>query len=289
MLRHSVDAVLTGIGTVLADDPLLTDRSGRPRPRPLLRVVLDSQLRLPLESKLAQSAQDNLMIFCTEAPDERARQLVQAGAIVERIASGASRAHVYDILRLLGGLQVTHVLVEAGSHLNNAFLSEGQVDRLFLYYAPKFLGSEGVPMSQGWTIPELPVHSAALHRFGNDFACEVWFHDYWPNSEPSTAGAGKLAATSHNEPESASLAETWGAGTFDSVAASLTYHFEQHGAELGAASLLQYLRKADRFVANLDRSKRVRLPDGSIRYTKNNRYVIRSADGKILSFGLVTP
>jgi len=97
-----------------------------------------------------------------------------------------------------------------------------------------------------------------------------------------------LDAADNEELESARLAEQWGPGTFESVAVSLDYHFKRHGAELGAANLLQYLRKADRFAANIKRSKRVRLPDGSIRYTKSKRYVIKDADGKILSFGLVT-
>ena len=63
-MRHSADALLTGIGTVLADDPLLTERSGLPRRRPLLRVVLDSRLRTPLDSQLVRSAQDDLLILC---------------------------------------------------------------------------------------------------------------------------------------------------------------------------------------------------------------------------------
>ena len=61
-LRHDADAILTGIGTVLADDCLLTDRTGLPRCRPLLRIVLDSQLRLPLDSKMVRSAPDDVLV-----------------------------------------------------------------------------------------------------------------------------------------------------------------------------------------------------------------------------------
>ncbi len=64
-MRHAADAVLTGIGTVLADDPLLTDRTGLPRRRPLLRVVVDSRLRLPLESQLVKTAKDDVLVFTT--------------------------------------------------------------------------------------------------------------------------------------------------------------------------------------------------------------------------------
>src|SRR6185437_9278188 len=66
-LRHDHDVILTGIGTVLADDPLLNDRSGLPRCRPLLRLVLDSQLRLPLDGKMARSAANDLVVITTSA------------------------------------------------------------------------------------------------------------------------------------------------------------------------------------------------------------------------------
>ncbi|HEX6494260.1 MAG TPA: bifunctional diaminohydroxyphosphoribosylaminopyrimidine deaminase/5-amino-6-(5-phosphoribosylamino)uracil reductase RibD, partial [Acidobacteriaceae bacterium] len=74
-MRHAADAVLTGVGTVLADDPLLTDRSGGERRNKLLRIVLDSRLRTPLESKLVQSAEDDVLIFCgPEAVAARVRE-----------------------------------------------------------------------------------------------------------------------------------------------------------------------------------------------------------------------
>src|ERR1035438_1602659 len=66
-LRHASDAIVTGIGPALSDNPQLTDRSGSPRARPLVRVVLDSTLRLPLESKLVQSAQNDLLVAATSA------------------------------------------------------------------------------------------------------------------------------------------------------------------------------------------------------------------------------
>ena len=76
-LRHEADAILTGIGTVLADDPRLTDRTGEPRRRPLLRAIVDSRLRTPLRSKLVRSAQHDVVIFTTQSPDSpKARALV---------------------------------------------------------------------------------------------------------------------------------------------------------------------------------------------------------------------
>ena len=80
-LRHASDAILTGIGTALADDPLLTDRIGLPRARPLLRVVLDSTLRLPLDSKLVQSANGDLLVVGTS------RRLAANGAAPSKAAA----------------------------------------------------------------------------------------------------------------------------------------------------------------------------------------------------------
>jgi diaminohydroxyphosphoribosylaminopyrimidine deaminase/5-amino-6-(5-phosphoribosylamino)uracil reductase len=66
-LRHESDAIMVGVGTIIADDPLLTDRTGLSRRRPLLRVVLDSRLRCPLESRLVKTAKDDVLIFCSFA------------------------------------------------------------------------------------------------------------------------------------------------------------------------------------------------------------------------------
>ena len=79
-MRHASDALLTGIGTILADDPLLTDRSGLPRRRPLLRVILDSKLRLPLRSRIVRGAKNDVLVFtAVPANHPRAKRLTQGG------------------------------------------------------------------------------------------------------------------------------------------------------------------------------------------------------------------
>ncbi len=93
-LRHQHDAILVGIGTVLADNPLLTDRSGRPRRRPLLRVILDSQLRLPLDSQLIRSVKSitanssddrDVVVFTSSADTKKKTELESYGARVETL------------------------------------------------------------------------------------------------------------------------------------------------------------------------------------------------------------
>src|SRR3954451_24028129 len=82
-VRHTSDAILTGLGTVLEDDCLLTDRSGKKRARPLLRTVLDSQLRIPVTSKLITSAnQDVVIVGTSAAPEDRRKRLEDSGARV---------------------------------------------------------------------------------------------------------------------------------------------------------------------------------------------------------------
>lgn len=181
-LRHSVDAVITGIGTVLADDPLLTDRSGLQRRRSLLRVVLDSQLRLPLNSKLVQSADSDVVVFSIAPPSETLQALTAAGVSVRQLAPGPDQ--LAQVLRELGAMQITNVMIEAGSRLNSSFLEAGLVDRLFLFYAPRFLGSDAQPFLHLSQAIKPEVKDLALHRFGRDFAFEGRLNDPWANLVP---------------------------------------------------------------------------------------------------------
>jgi diaminohydroxyphosphoribosylaminopyrimidine deaminase/5-amino-6-(5-phosphoribosylamino)uracil reductase len=175
-LRHQSDAILTGIGTILADDPLLTDRSGLPRRRPLLRVVLDSHLRLPLESRLAQSAQEDVLVFCATADASRKQELESLGVRVEQIpGSPEGRLDLSAVLQRLGELEITSLLVEGGSHVNGA-LASGLVDKVFLYIAPKIFGDGAVSFATGLGNP-IELKNIQVHRFGNDVAVEGYLRD----------------------------------------------------------------------------------------------------------------
>lgn len=182
-LRHQHDAILAGIGTVLADNPLLTDRSGRPRRRPLLRVILDSHLRLPLESRLVKSAaqqrQNDVLVFYFSATEQKKSQLEQLGVRAERVpATGQDgRLDLPDILRRLAELEITSVMIEGGANVNQTALASGVVDKVFLYYAPTILASAGSIPFAGARFDARRVQHIRLHRFGEDFAIEGYLRD----------------------------------------------------------------------------------------------------------------
>ena len=185
-LRHSADALLTGIGTVLVDDPLLTDRSGEPRRRKLLRVVLDSRLRLPLKSRVAQSAEADVLVFTTQAPHSaKARALAKAG--IEIIRTRSRRGHVCldTVVAELGRREILSVLLETGAELNGTALVAGIVDKLVLFYAPKLMGTGGVPFActpSGKSMSQLPaLQNVSVSRCGEDLALQGYFHDVYGN------------------------------------------------------------------------------------------------------------
>jgi len=183
-LRHQHDAIMAGVGTVIADDPLLTDRSGRARRRPLLRVILDSRLRLPLHSRIVQTANNDVLVLCSFAEEKRKLQLQQLGIRVQQIPVGGpeGRPDLAAVARSLGEMEITSVLIEGGAMVNWAALASGIVDKVFLYYAPKILAGTGsVPFAHGEGFARISdaayVRSIKLYRFGEDFAVEGYLRD----------------------------------------------------------------------------------------------------------------
>lgn len=177
-LRHQADAVLTGIGTVLADDPLLTDRSGLPRRRPLLRVVLDSALRLPLDSKLVATAHNDVLLFTLSNDRDRLRALTERGVRVEVLAAQAGRIPLQSVLDRLGAEGILTLLTETGAALNTAFLASGLVDRLQLFVAPQIMGADAVAAFQALPSP-LRTGSVQVERYGDDLGIASLLRDPW--------------------------------------------------------------------------------------------------------------
>ena len=187
-MRHQHDALLVGAGTILSDNPLLTDRSGRERRRPLLRVILDSRLRTPVDSRLVQDAasqrKNDVLIFCASADATKRSQLESLGVRVEPMSAFTpdGRPDLPAILHRLGELEVTSLMIEGGATVNWAALASNVVDKVFLYYAPKILAGTGsIPFAAGAGFRHMSqaaqVKHVHLHRFGEDFAAEGYLRD----------------------------------------------------------------------------------------------------------------
>jgi diaminohydroxyphosphoribosylaminopyrimidine deaminase / 5-amino-6-(5-phosphoribosylamino)uracil reductase len=184
LLRHQHDAILVGVGTVIADNPLLTDRSGLPRRRRLLRVIVDSHLRLPLESRIVQTANNDVLVFCSFAEEKRKRQLQSKNIQVEQVASAGpnGRPDLQAICRHLAEREITSVMIEGGAMVNWAALASGTADKVFFYYSPKILAGTGsVPFAAGPGFRKMSEAAQLkwlrLHRFGEDFAVEGYLRD----------------------------------------------------------------------------------------------------------------
>ena len=196
-LRHESDAILVGVGTVIADDPLLTDRTGMPRRRQLLRVVLDSRLRLPLESRLAKTVRDDVVVFSSFAEENKKHELEKRGIRVEQVAIGLGdgRPDLLRIAQRLGEMEMTSLMIEGGALVNWMALATGIVDKVFLYYAPKILAGTGsVPFASGPGFKKVAeaalVKDISIHRFGEDFAVEGYLRNpYEPPVPPSVVKA----------------------------------------------------------------------------------------------------
>jgi diaminohydroxyphosphoribosylaminopyrimidine deaminase/5-amino-6-(5-phosphoribosylamino)uracil reductase len=189
-MRHAYDAILTGIGTVLADDPLLTDRTGLPRRRPLLRVILDSTLRLSPRSQLARSAKGDVLVFTSaHASGKRAQALRRAGVEVFCVPAGSViprkrqrprdlllRPDLREVLAELARRDILSVLLEAGATLNQSALAAGVVDKVRLFYAPILVGTSSANQPKSGPHPSSidVLSDVRIERFGPDFAIEAY-------------------------------------------------------------------------------------------------------------------
>jgi diaminohydroxyphosphoribosylaminopyrimidine deaminase/5-amino-6-(5-phosphoribosylamino)uracil reductase len=147
LLRHEYDAILVGKGTARADDPLLTDRSGLPRHRPLTRVVLDQQLSLSPGSKLARTAhQSPVLVYysSTHAPSSSIAALTSSGVDVAPYGDGRE---LHAVLEDLSGRAIQSLLVEGGAKVAGAFLDARLVDKVSFFIAPLIIGGADAPAS----------------------------------------------------------------------------------------------------------------------------------------------
>jgi len=166
-LRHAYDAILVGAGTATTDDPLLTDRSGMARRRPLVRVVLDEKLRLSPESRLATSTSEAPVVVFgdPESPGTAALRAQGVEIVKHRELCG--------VLRELGSRSLQSVLVEGGSTIASEFLDAGLVNKVTFFIAPKIIGGADAPSAIGGSGVEamsdaLELEHVTVVQRGND-------------------------------------------------------------------------------------------------------------------------
>ncbi|MDP2177921.1 bifunctional diaminohydroxyphosphoribosylaminopyrimidine deaminase/5-amino-6-(5-phosphoribosylamino)uracil reductase RibD [Methylicorpusculum sp.] len=149
-LRARSSAIMTGINTVLADDPQLNARIDKSLVQPL-RVILDSRLRMPVNVNMLKQPGRTLVLTCCD-DDKKARLLEQVGCEVVKIGQRGAVVDISAALKFLGGLQINELLIEAGAILNGALLNENCVDEWIVYQAMCVLGDKGRGL---FSLPEL--------------------------------------------------------------------------------------------------------------------------------------
>ena len=173
-MRHASDALVTGIGTILADDPFLTDRSGLPRRRGLLRVILDTKLRLSPKARIVESAHNDLVVFtAVSLKSPKARKLRDAGVELFPAKLKGGSIDLNAVFKELGKRDILSVLLEAGPRLNGAALEADVVHKMVLFFTPKLAGKAGVPLLYLQAPVHLPLRIRSIRQFGPDVAIEA--------------------------------------------------------------------------------------------------------------------
>ena len=177
-LRHEVDAIMVGIGTVLEDDPRLTTRlEGRKGSDPI-RIVLDTHLSMPPNARLLHltSDSDTLIVTGPSASPEKKRMLERPGVRFLTLDDGRGQIDLNSLAAELGRMGVTSLLIEGGSRVNGSALRAGIVDKVYIFYAPKIYGGDGVPVCAGpgaeLMEQSMKLKDISVRRFEDDVMIE---------------------------------------------------------------------------------------------------------------------
>jgi diaminohydroxyphosphoribosylaminopyrimidine deaminase/5-amino-6-(5-phosphoribosylamino)uracil reductase len=170
-LRGRSDAVLVGVGTVLADDPDLTCRIPGFRPTPMVRVVADTHLRTPLRARLISSAHDapTWMLLRAGSDPARTSAFAELGAVLLEVPGSDAGIDLGAGLAALADAGITRLLVEGGAKIAAALLRAGLVDRIAWFHAPAVMGADGWPAAQAFGVE----HLAAMPRFARHRATPI--------------------------------------------------------------------------------------------------------------------
>jgi len=174
-LRDRLDGVLVGVGTVLADDPMLTTRLKKGVGRDPVRIIVDTDLRIPDEAKVLNSDSSALTLIAVGAhvPPQRLRRVEKSGVLILTCPTNEGRIDLAALMDILGGMDIVSVLVEGGSAIMGSMIRERLVDKFYIFKAPKILGgNDGIPMASGPGPREmngcLRLRDVKLRRFGDD-------------------------------------------------------------------------------------------------------------------------
>ncbi|MFM2418929.1 MAG: hypothetical protein RL385_3652 [Pseudomonadota bacterium] len=176
-MRDASDAIAVGVGTVIADDPELNVRHVRGRDP--LRVVFDSQLRMPAEARMLRmdSPAKTLVLHCPEAPLHRRAELAEAGALLAEVPSRGGRLSLRSALSILALRGVVRLLVEGGPSVHGALLADGLADWAAIFVAPRIAGDpQAMPLAHGAALAQMSdafwLESPTIRRFGHDVLFE---------------------------------------------------------------------------------------------------------------------
>jgi diaminohydroxyphosphoribosylaminopyrimidine deaminase/5-amino-6-(5-phosphoribosylamino)uracil reductase len=178
-LRNKVDAILVGVDTIIKDNPLLTTRLPGRKSRDPIRIVADSKLRIPLTSGVLklQSGAATILATTEKASSKKIRRLEQMGIKVLVTSQYNGRVELPSLMKKLGALNITSLLIEGGSTINASALSSGIVDKVIWFYAPKIIGGKRSPGMVGGNGIETLEQAIALEdlrvrRLGEDILIE---------------------------------------------------------------------------------------------------------------------
>lgn len=179
-LRHRMDAILVGVGTVRADDPSLTTRLNDETGVDPLRIIVDTHLSIPSSARVLHlpSPARTLIVTGHDVPEDRRDRIEGAGADILEADTDDRGIDLKRLVARLGSLGITSLLIEGGSRVAASAVAAGIVDKLYLFLAPKLLGGDkGIPIFGGQDGPEsmqdsLPVSNIRIRRFGEDVLVE---------------------------------------------------------------------------------------------------------------------
>jgi diaminohydroxyphosphoribosylaminopyrimidine deaminase/5-amino-6-(5-phosphoribosylamino)uracil reductase len=174
-IRHGVDGIMVGVETVKKDDPGLTTRLDGENGSDPTRIILDTRLSMPPKAKMLHQASDapTWVICGPGAPADRRYVLEDAGARIVEVGLKEGRIDLSALMKKLGAMEITSLLIEGGGTVLGAAFASGIVDKVCFFYAPKILGGDdGVPICRG-AGPEsmeqsVPVHDLSVFRFDAD-------------------------------------------------------------------------------------------------------------------------